>query len=392
MANVTFIIGNGFDLKMGLKTRYTDFYKVYTKIQKKDDELIRWFKRTILLDEENGWKNWSDFELGMGKQSDLFDGNFSAGKFLKCINDFVIEFHKYLYDECQKVDRAEITGDIVSKLSKSLLQFKDKLYASHKTSLEAAMEDKLAPEGILSFLQFNYTDLFDILIDKLKNQKIVAPKFWSNIMGTFGVVDIGQNLHLHGSLVNYPIMGVDSAEQIGKFFIRNDDNVNKVFVKQNYLAALHNRVINTPNPTDLSIPIIKNSDIICAFGTSIGETDRYWWELVGDWLKNDGKYLVVFDVCGENDDGISPESFLLRDTIMATKEEEILLKFAKLANFNNEELDEIRPRILIELDRPMFDFKLPMKNTFAKTFVVRHQVDPDATPPQEEKPPALLGV
>ncbi len=27
--NITFLIGNGFDLNLGLKTRYTDFYKYY---------------------------------------------------------------------------------------------------------------------------------------------------------------------------------------------------------------------------------------------------------------------------------------------------------------------------------------------------------------------------
>ena len=27
--NITFLIGNGFDIKLGLKTRYTDFYPTY---------------------------------------------------------------------------------------------------------------------------------------------------------------------------------------------------------------------------------------------------------------------------------------------------------------------------------------------------------------------------
>lgn len=29
--NVTFLIGNGFDLRMGLRTRFSDFYDVYIK-------------------------------------------------------------------------------------------------------------------------------------------------------------------------------------------------------------------------------------------------------------------------------------------------------------------------------------------------------------------------
>ena len=29
--NITFLIGNGFDIGLGLKTRYKDFYKYYCK-------------------------------------------------------------------------------------------------------------------------------------------------------------------------------------------------------------------------------------------------------------------------------------------------------------------------------------------------------------------------
>ena len=73
MPNITFIIGNGFDLRVGLATRYIDFYKVYCKIKDDDSGLIRHFKLDILQDEKRVWKNWADFELGMGKRADMFD-------------------------------------------------------------------------------------------------------------------------------------------------------------------------------------------------------------------------------------------------------------------------------------------------------------------------------
>ena len=38
---VTFLIGNGFDLGIGLKTAYSDFYRVYCAETQKDDENLR---------------------------------------------------------------------------------------------------------------------------------------------------------------------------------------------------------------------------------------------------------------------------------------------------------------------------------------------------------------
>ena len=45
--NVTFLVGNGFDIGLGLKTRYSDFYEEYCKADKADSEAITKFKRTL---------------------------------------------------------------------------------------------------------------------------------------------------------------------------------------------------------------------------------------------------------------------------------------------------------------------------------------------------------
>ena len=54
MAKITWIIGNGFDFNIGLKTRYTDFYKVYTIVRPGDNAVIQRFKIEILKDEAYG--------------------------------------------------------------------------------------------------------------------------------------------------------------------------------------------------------------------------------------------------------------------------------------------------------------------------------------------------
>ena len=63
--NITYLIGNGFDISIGLHTKYEQFYRHLTKKNKfnKDDFDIT---RNIMNSIENGDDLWSDFELGLG--------------------------------------------------------------------------------------------------------------------------------------------------------------------------------------------------------------------------------------------------------------------------------------------------------------------------------------
>ena len=73
--NITFLLGNGFDIGLGLKTRYEDFYKQYTKISSADSEIIINFKNDLLNEDLNYSKeivDWSDFEKAFGQYSKNF--------------------------------------------------------------------------------------------------------------------------------------------------------------------------------------------------------------------------------------------------------------------------------------------------------------------------------
>ena len=60
--NILFMIGNGFDLNIGLDTKYDDFMKYYTQTCEDDNEHIKKMKVDM-----NKWpERWSDFELKLG--------------------------------------------------------------------------------------------------------------------------------------------------------------------------------------------------------------------------------------------------------------------------------------------------------------------------------------
>ncbi len=55
---VLFLIGNGFDCNIGLRTTYMDFYPYYI-MQFPNDNLAKTIK--------NDYRRWSDLELGLGE-------------------------------------------------------------------------------------------------------------------------------------------------------------------------------------------------------------------------------------------------------------------------------------------------------------------------------------
>ena len=82
------IVGNGFDLNCGLKTRYTDVYAEYV-LTKSDSKTICSFKEDI----SDNFANWSDFELGMVEYAKRLN---SCEELMECVNDFNHFMHQYL--------------------------------------------------------------------------------------------------------------------------------------------------------------------------------------------------------------------------------------------------------------------------------------------------------
>ena len=62
--NITFMIGNGFDLHLGMKTRFTDMYEGYIQ-SPSEDIVIQRFKEDLKESAGERYEKWSDFEIAM---------------------------------------------------------------------------------------------------------------------------------------------------------------------------------------------------------------------------------------------------------------------------------------------------------------------------------------
>ena len=359
--NVTFLIGNGFDLNVGLKTHYTDFYEIYTKENVNDNENIQKFKKEILRNEADGWKNWIDFEIGMGKQSTCFDGNDPVKDFIDCFDDFVINFNEYLINECNTINWDTVDTTICNKFTVSLMQFCSYLKSVLCNTILDLLRHPTDEEAKLNILQFIYTNAFDKLVEKsnLSNQLHA-------LLGNYGSQNslntLGLNLHVHGAINGgHPTIGVNDESQIANETIKMDPRVGQIFIKPKFLDILQRNNVNANIPRTNALKAITESTIICVFGMSMGASDKFWWKKIGEWLKNTGGVLIIFDISDGVDDGISPRSFLNREINIEHQREEIIKRVISYSDINQEWLNKNPDKIIVELNSEMFAFELPKK-------------------------------
>ena len=80
--NITFIIGNGFDLNLGMSTKYSDMYEEYVK-SPSSSETIQKFKNELAA--RTPYDKWTDFEMGMADYAKSFS---SEKELTECVRDF----------------------------------------------------------------------------------------------------------------------------------------------------------------------------------------------------------------------------------------------------------------------------------------------------------------
>lgn len=277
--NITYLIGNGFDLNLGFKTSYQNFYDYYLSLPY-DPSLAR-FKKII---SNQRYSTWSDAELGLGEITKEFKDENSIKEFDTCYDNIVEKLSKYLKEEqdkfifiAQKSDIAQTTYNVLSSvLSTSFI---------HKDQFEMISSLYDGNQSInYNFINFNYTNIFDNFISTLISEH---DSVFRSLKKTN--VHINTPIHIHGSLDDTIIFGVDNNEQISNEVFKNNKSFTDFAIKKNGIDVCD---VSRNSTTQY---LLNNSDIICTYGISFGETDRNWWELIKNWLERHYIHqLVVF--------------------------------------------------------------------------------------------------
>lgn len=322
---IVYLIGNGFDLNLGLKTSYKEFYNYY-KTQEDDSPAVHEFKNDI----SKNLAKWSDLEVRLGEYT----------KKLSSLDE-LDEIHESVVDELAEYLK-KIQDNFVEKLPDiDVERFKECLF--HPETYLRERDANLLREfyrgyggNINSYhiVNFNYTNVIeqilnvDTLSNHHRNLNITHQK--SNKL-----YKIESILHLHGSLDEDMVLGVDRVNQIINEDFSNDIDAKNLLVKTECNSVMRHGV-------DLECEkLISNSNLICIFGSSIGDTDQTWWDLIATQLKTRDCRLVIFEY--------NPNFNKRRSQIQDRLRREVLKKF-----FEPEEIEEMSGRVYFRFNSEMF--------------------------------------
>ena len=272
---VTFLIGNGFDLRQGLKTAYRNFLNHYLKITKNDSGDVIRLKQNIRQEE----LLWSDFEFLLGEITKFYSIE-DKESFLRGLKHMRHAMSAYLQNQSKKFkikitrQRKELKHSLNCLFSQEGYMYppKDILSVPHEVNYE--------------FLVFNYnTILFDML------KKIKRREFARNRNKITSHIDVKQKL-IHCTTKQGFILGVNDASQIKNKSFAKDSDICNALIKSNQRNIMY-------MSKDV-LHYISDSDVVYVYGMSIGDTDKRCWEQVIQWLKKSNEKKLVISYYDKN--------------------------------------------------------------------------------------------
>lgn len=347
--NITFLLGNGFDIGLGLKTRYEDFYRVYQNSKQGDNQNIREFKGVLQKrNKENQIIDWSDFEKAFGEHScDFTEGQ--EFDYLDRFKDFLEKFNAYLEEENSVADYSD-----ANYIGESMLKGVTEYFHIRDGSKNEILQRYHGTDRVYNFISFNYTNSVDKCTEVFSDYLDGNPNHRS----------VGRVVHLHGYIEKNMILGVNDKTQIKNEAFANNPKVANILVKPK-----QNNILKTTYDTKAE-NIIDTSDIICIYGMSIGETDKYWWDYISKWLlKSKNHALVVL----AHDKKFNIKFPYNQQELM----ENIQERFLSFSTLSNDSKKTIVDRVYIEFNHDVFEMDLCK--------IREHKKNENLTPPIIER-------
>jgi hypothetical protein len=320
---ILYIIGNGFDLNLGLKTSYNDFYEFYKNVESDNANVIK-LKDNI----SKTYESWADLELALGDYTQHLE---KIEEFDDILVNIGQELSNYLKLEELKLDNHEID----QKKFFDYLSFPERLFlpADNEDLLE--IKKKWAGHHWnLNIYTLNYTSIIEKIFGTKQRNVLLANHT------TTATIKLGEIKHIHGYLDNDMVIGVNDISQIKNESFHENRDVLESIVKSECNRA------NRSNIDRQFTNKIKSANLICIFGASIGETDNKWWELIGERLKSDC-HLIIFTKGAEIPSRIRH--------MQARAERNLRDLFLNKTSLSEKEMEAVEPKIFIGLNTGMFE-------------------------------------
>lgn len=340
--NITFLLGNGFDIGLRMPTRYEDFYRKYCKISDEDTDNIRAFKEMLLKRNDEDTKkiiNWSDFEKAFGEHS--ADETLNKTTYIERFEDFVRRFNTYLEDveKCVDLSNTDEVGRIMDEACTSCF----KIRRADEDAINTFFR-RFDSVRTYNFATFNYTKTVDRCVDALRQR-----------LRSMAQRSVGSVVHIHGYIEENMIVGVNDPSQILNPNFAGDPDIVAELVKPR-----QNSDSRTAYEKALKA-VIDGSNVICVYGMSIGATDKIWWDYISQWLsKSDTRILLILSHEEKYNKRFPFDQKRFIDPIVST--------FMSYSSLTNTEKDKIRSRMYVGINNDVFAMNAFSFEAFEKMY------------------------
>ena len=331
--NITFFIGNGFDLNIGLETEYSNFYPYFIKNASEDNMIKKW-----ISDKES---QWSDLERKLGLEIKRVSES-ELRRFLEDKFELDELLSKYL-EQQEALISDNGAHFMVDEFSRSLREY-DIGYPEGFSGEISTIKKKYANERFhFQFICFNYTRVLDRIVECAKKEGPLSSHYPAN--GTALKDYYGEVIHIHGTTESDMVLGVNDIDQIGNEILKTNLDLQLSIIKKTINEKSRNNMINR------AMRIISNSHIILIYGMSMGETDNMWWDILIDWLEDANNRLVLYYYF---EDAAMIKRSAAKKNIENKKIIDRLLGRKKLSR---KVYDSMESRILVMIESNIFCFK-----------------------------------
>lgn len=284
--NIVYLIGNGFDKRLGLKTGYPEFLEAYKQTTPEDEQVRPWknqfFAFIERIQKEKKDNLWCDLEVALGAFTEKFGEDAEAFTlFYRDLNNSLIEYLNGIQsEEKEQLSQVEIAN------FQEDLYFPWKYLRNEKQKEDLSNALSIMESRDISVITFNYTNSFEYLC----NQAFLSLDAPYKTPNEFNSYCLRKIVHVHRELTDDGVLfGVDSTEQINNEYFRKNKDMLDLLVKpdcnDNVIGMKTNAVCKN---------IIACANLICIFGSSLGETDRTWWTSIRKRLQTNSNVVVIY--------------------------------------------------------------------------------------------------
>lgn len=339
--NITFLIGNGFDINLDIKSSYNDFYQWYIETPSASSHIAK-FKKEIANEIKDGTppgeQTWADLELGLGRYTAGFSKK-TVDLFLDCLEDAQDNIRQYLYSQEKKfqIDKYDLSS--IKNFHDSLVKFTDELSDTSKTQVNSIMSKIPYENRQISFITFNYTNTLEKLLEGAYDTPLST---WQHNAKTYSYNLNPNIIHVHGTIEDFPVLGVDNKDQVANPELFETPQFSEMLIKAENVQAL-GKVWHIQAEQQ-----IAKSKIVCVYGMSLGASDAKWWRQLAQWLKADtSRQLIVYWY--EKKISNRPSS-----RWQIAKMNEIKEKLLSFSNLSKNDIDALKSRIHIVINTKNF--------------------------------------